>query len=129
MSLTGTVGKDDYANVCVLPAFFDRYYLNQRNAKLNIFGDLSNMYLLYLLRNKEIKKKLTGISRGIRQANISNSDILSLNVPIPPLSLQNQFAEFVEKVEAQKALLQKSLADMEQNYQSLLQKCFKGEIF
>lgn len=87
------------------------------------------MYLLYLLRNKEIKKKLTGISRGIRQANISNSDILSLNVPIPPLSLQNQFAEFVEKVEAQKALLQKSLADMEQNYQSLLQKCFKGEIF
>ena len=129
MSLTGTVGKDDYANVCVLPAFFDRYYLNQRNAKLNIFGYLSNMYLLYLLRNKEIKKILTGISRGIRQANISNSDILSLNVPIPPLSLQNQFAEFVEKVEAQKALLQKSLADMEQNYQSLLQKCFKGEIF
>ena len=40
-----------------------------------------------------------------------------------------ELAEFVEKVEAQKALLQKSLSDMEENYQSLMQKCFKGEIF
>ena len=54
---------------------------------------------------------------------------LELRLKQLPTDLQNQFAEFVQKVEAQKALLQKSLADMEQNYQSLLQKCFKGEIF
>ncbi len=36
MSLTGTVGKDDYGNVCILGNDFDKYYLNQRNAKLEI---------------------------------------------------------------------------------------------
>ena len=36
MSLTGTVGKDDYGNVCILGNDFDEYYLNQRNAKLKL---------------------------------------------------------------------------------------------
>lgn len=129
MSLTGTVGKDDYANVCILPARYPRYYLNQRNAKLEVQGQLDNYYLLYLFRNTEIKKKLTGISRGIRQANISNSDILSLSVPIPPLELQKPLAKLVHQVEAQKFLLQTSLTKLEQNYKSLMQKCFRGEIF
>ena len=129
ISLTGTVGKDDYANVCILPAQYPQYYLNQRNAKLDVFGTLNNCYLLYLFRNKEVKKRLTGISRGIRQANISNSDILNLCVPIPPKSLQEEFSVFVERVEAQKSLLQKSLAELEINYKSLMQKCFRGEVF
>ena len=36
MSLTGTVGKDDYGNVCILGNDYDVYYLNQRNAKLEL---------------------------------------------------------------------------------------------
>ena len=36
MSLTGTVGKDDYGNVCILGDDYEMYYLNQRNAKLEI---------------------------------------------------------------------------------------------
>lgn len=34
ISLTGTVGKEDYGNVCILKDDFEKYYLNQRNAKL-----------------------------------------------------------------------------------------------
>ena len=30
MSLTGTVGKDDYGNVCILGPEYEKYYLNQR---------------------------------------------------------------------------------------------------
>lgn len=63
------------------------------------------------------------------QPNLNTAIMKKYIQILPPSLLQNQFAEFVEKVEAQKALLQKSIADMEQNYQSLLQKCFKGEIF
>jgi type I restriction enzyme S subunit len=36
ISLTGTVGKDDYANVCMLGYDYESYYLNQRNAKLEL---------------------------------------------------------------------------------------------
>ena len=102
MSLTGTVGKDDYGNVCILGNDYDVYYLNQRNAKLELQDTINKYYLSMLLKFEPIKKKLTGISRGIRQANISNKDILNLSVPIPPIELQNQFAAFVEQTDKSK---------------------------
>ena len=40
ISLTGTVGKSDYGNVCIMDDAYNFYYLNQRNAKLEIFGNL-----------------------------------------------------------------------------------------
>ena len=102
MSLTGTVGKDDYGNVCILGNDYDRYYLNQRNAKLELFPTLNKHYLSQILKFPAVKKKLTGISRGVRQANISNKDILNLEIPIPPIDLQNQFAVFVKQVDKSK---------------------------
>ena len=102
MSLTGTVGKDDYGNVCILSNDYEMYYLNQRNAKLEIKEGINKHYLSQLLKFEQIKKKLTGISRGVRQANISNKDILNLVVPIPPIELQNQFADFVASIDKSK---------------------------
>ena len=104
MSLTGTVGKDDYGNVCILGDDYDMYYLNQRNAKLEIKEGIDKYYLSQLLKFEAIKKRLTGISRGVRQANISNKDILNLTVPVPPTELQNQFADFVNQVDKLKLL-------------------------
>lgn len=102
MSLTGTVGKDDYANVCILGSDYNEYYLNQRNAKLSIGETFNKYYFSELLKFSQIKKRLTGISRGVRQANISNNDILTLCVPVPPIELQNQFADFVKQTDKSK---------------------------
>ena len=104
MSLTGTVGKDDYGNVCILGNAFEMYYLNQRNAKLELKDGLDKYYLAELLKFSQVKKKLTGISRGVRQANISNKDILNLVTPIPPMELQQQFANFVAQIDKSKLL-------------------------
>ena len=124
MSLTGTVGKDDYGNVCILGNDYDVYYLNQRNAKLELQDTINKHYLSMLLRFEPIKKKLTGISRGVRQANISNKDILNLSVPIPPIELQNQFAAFVEQTDKSKSAVQQSIAELEELKKSLMQKYF-----
>ena len=102
MSLTGTVGKDDYGNVCILGDDYEMYYLNQRNAKLEIKEGIDKYYLSQLLKFEQIKKRLTGISRGVRQANISNKDILNLVVPVPPMEIQEQFASFVQQVDKSK---------------------------
>ena len=87
----------------------------------------NNIFVLYWF--KFFQKILENQAPESAQKNINLKILRELEIICPPLYLQTQFAEFVEKVEAQKTLLQKSLADMEQNYQSLLQKCFKGEIF
>ena len=124
ISLTGTVGKDDYGNVCILGNAYPMYYLNQRNAKLILDDELNKHYLSELLKFSQIKKKLTGISRGVRQANISNRDILNLVVPIPPIEIQVQFAAFVEQVDKSKFEIQQSLEKLEILKKSLMQQYF-----
>lgn len=124
MSLTGTVGKDDYGNVCILDNEYDAYYLNQRNAKFQIKGNINKYYLSELLKFPQIKKRLTGISRGVRQANISNQDILNLQVPIPNIEKQVQYGEFVHLVNKSKFEVQKSLEKLELLKKSLMQKYF-----
>ena len=111
ISLTGTVGKGDYGNVCILPNTYDLYYLNQRNAKLETNGFCNNIYLKYLFIDKGIKYILTGNSRGVRQANISNNDIYNLPIPVPPISLQTEFANKIKSIEHQKELIKQSIAE------------------
>ena len=129
ISLTGTVGKDDYGNVCIMGDAFPMYYLNQRNAKLDLKNTLDKYYLTYALKVPGIKLKLTGISRGVRQANISNKDIQNLEMPIPPLELQNEFAQFVKQVDKLKFEMGKSLHELEDNFNSLMQRAFNGQLF
>ena len=46
----------------------------------------------------------------------------------PPIELQNQFAQHIEKIEQQKYLAQASLGKSETLFNSLLQRAFKGEL-
>jgi len=62
------------------------------------------------------------------QKNINLDILRNLQVPKPPLPLQNQFAAIVEKVESLKAKSTESLAELENLYGSLSQRAFKGEL-
>ncbi len=124
MSLTGTVGKSDYGNVCILDDTYKEYYLNQRNAKLDIIGEINKFYLSNILKIEAIKDKLTGVSRGVRQANISNKDIETLFIPLPPLPLQQEFADKVEAIERQKSLIQQSIDETQTLFDSRMDYWF-----
>ncbi len=50
------VGKDDYGNVCILGDGYNCYYLNQRNAKLELFQSLNKYYLSQILKFSAVKK-------------------------------------------------------------------------
>ncbi|MGG3955914.1 restriction endonuclease subunit S [Bhargavaea massiliensis] len=63
------------------------------------------------------------------QKNINLKILSELEIPVPPVELQNKFAEIVQKIESQKDLLQKSLEELENNFNSLMQRAFKGELF
>lgn len=92
MSLTGTVGKDDYGNITEVTEEYNKYYLNQRVAKISIKSKKINKeYLKYCLSHQAMKNELIKNNRGVRQANISNSDIYQLVVPVPELNDQDFF--------------------------------------
>lgn len=84
-------------------------------------------YLTYLDSfRKQAELNMTG-SAG--QKRVPVKYIEAYRVPLPSISLQNRFAHFIHRVEAQRALFQQSLAKLELNYKALMQKCFWGEIF
>ena len=112
ISLTGTVGKDDYANICCLGNEYELYYLNQRNAKLTLKETVLPEYITVLLANNSVKAILTNAGQGVRQANISNSDILNLVVPIPDIDRQNTFAKIVKQTDKSKYCKQNHVFSM-----------------
>ena len=63
----------------------------------------------------EQKDYLRGLCRGaIGQANINAKELQAIPIPLPPLALQQQFAEKIQAIEAQKELVKKSIAETQQ---------------
>ncbi len=90
---------------------------------------LNNHYLCFWLNHKGIKEKL--ISEFMSGAAIQRYTLKKINlfkISIPPISLQNQFADRVQAIEKQKEQAQKGLEKAEELFNSLLQKAFKGEL-
>ena len=124
ISLTGTAGKDDYGNICLMDSTYGVYYLNQRNAKIEIKHNFNRFFLMYLFAHPEIKQRLTGKNHGIRQGNILNKDILELDVYVPPIELQNEFADFVKLIDKSKFIVQKQIDDLQELLDSKMDEYF-----
>ena len=90
---------------------------------------INGYYLTFLLNNANFKdrlKKAFGI--GGAQQFLSLSNIKKIEIHFPPIQLQNQFAERVAMIEAQKQQAQLELAKSEELFASLLQRAFNGEL-
>ena len=70
-------------------------------------------------------KKHTGMATI---SHLTGEKLKKIKVPVPPLPLQNQFAEIVQKTETIKEQFEQGLRELENLYGSLSQKAFKGEL-
>lgn len=75
-----------------------------------------------------LQKILEDTAPMAAQKNINLKILRELIVPLPPLELQNQFAERIQLIEAQKQQAQASLEKSEALFNSLLQRAFTGEL-
>lgn len=64
------------------------------------------------------------IQPAVNQASFTTVNFLKLNVPLPPIELQNEFADFVHKVDKSKVAVQKALDETQMLFDSLMQKYF-----
>lgn len=129
ITLTGTVGKDDYGNIAIVSNSYKNWLLNQRVAKINIISDHAvSSYVKAILAYKAIKQRIIGVSRGVRQANIKNEDILSLEIPLPPVELQNKYADIEQCLRAISKRYNVTTGEHDALIASLTQKAFRGEL-
>lgn len=79
-------------------------------------------YLLRVLKTDSMRKKMVG--RGANIQNLNQQILATLDIPLPPLELQNQFAAFVAEVDKSKLAVKQSLEKLETLKKSLMQQYF-----
>ncbi len=90
---------------------------------------LTGRFLEYYLNNKFVKDKIIWMaSAGGAQKFLSLSQLRKLDILLPPITLQNQFAERIAIIEQQKQQAKASLDKSETLFNSLLQRAFNGEL-
>lgn len=125
ITIMGTIGRaavipDDIPlaiNTKHLAAItFDR---QKANPKFMAYSIHSSPYIIKQFASKNHGAIMNGLNLGL---------IKETKLRRPPIELQNQFATFLEKVEAIKARYIQSLTELESLYDSLSQRAFNGEL-
>lgn len=89
-------------------------------------NDLANPYFLSeYLNTKYMKKNFYNMCKNASgQSNINAKELQNIKIYIPPIELQNQFADIVKQIDKQKLKIEKSLEEMQELYESLMEKYF-----
>jgi len=103
---------------------FSEWNINQAIAIFRAKEKVNPKYLLFALMQPEVLKPFLRQAVGIRQLNLSLAQCRDLEIPLSPLSLQSEFAAFVERVDQQKQTVQQSLEKLELMKKVLMQEYF-----
>ncbi|MFD2158331.1 restriction endonuclease subunit S [Rubritalea tangerina] len=114
LSVTPDTHKVSYSGFCI------RYRIESH--------ELTSSYLVHLFRCKSFREYMLSGGRGANIQNINQQILNSLDIPLPPLALQQEFANTVEKIEAQKSRYRTQLAELDTLFLSLQSRAFKGEL-
>ena len=116
MSLTGNVGRVGRFPKEMLPA-----YINQRVCRIkSIDKKLDETYLFHFLNSDIFEREAIYASAGIAQLNLSTNWVADYIIPLPPLSVQK---EIVEKLDKAAAIREKSKALLA-HYDALAESLF-----
>lgn len=95
--------------------------------KIKFTCDANFIYMKYILSKKSIRDKFSSISTGTSGSmyNVSMDKFKSILIPLPPIELQNQFADFVQQTEKTKTIMGQSLEKLETLKKALMQEYFE----
>ncbi|MBS3089626.1 restriction endonuclease subunit S [Candidatus Pacearchaeota archaeon] len=125
VSCSGTIGK-----IAIAPKDVKHGIINQALLKITVDRNkILQIYLKYFLESVTVQRKLFGNAEGSGIKNVASMDVIKkTQIPVPPILLQNKFAELVEKVEKIKEHQQKTTNEINTLFDALMQKAFNGEL-
>lgn len=85
-----------------------------------VLEKINSEYLFYFCQLYNFEK----LNKAVTIPSLTKSDLLNISIPLPPLALQNEFADFVALVDKSKLAIQKSLEELETLKKSLMQEYF-----
>ena len=119
-----------FGNVCRIPNDLKKFAMGQRVITMRGKGGLlNNIFLAQYMQGMAFKIDIDKYKTGSSAQGIRSKELQKILIPIPNIELQNKFADFVKEVDKLKFEMEKSLKELEDNFNSLMQKAFKGELF
>ena len=83
------------------------------------------IYVVKHMNTPYIKQYLANLCKGaVNQANINTKELQKIPICIPPLSLQQLFAQKIEAIQKQKELIKQSIAETEELFNSRMDYYF-----
>lgn len=86
---------------------------------------ISPLFIMFLIRTPSFTKLLISKAKGATMLNLNSNTIANLPIPLPPLSLQQKFAEKIEAIEKQKQIVTVTKRDLETLLASRMQYWFE----
>ena len=116
--------------LAIIPDKAKEGIINQALLKLTLDqSKMRNGFFVFHFTQENFKKTYFDSNRGAGIPNFPPMKVFKQFPFItPPIKLQNQFADRVQAIEAQKTQAQASLVQAEDLFNSLLQRAFKGEL-
>lgn len=119
-----------FGNVCRIPSDLKKFAMGQRVITMQgKDGLLNNVFLAQYMQSMSFKIDIDKYKTGSSAQGIRSKELQKILIPIPTTELQNQFANFVNQIDKLKFEMQESLIQLEDNFNSLMQRAFKGELF
>lgn len=103
-----TIGKMAFVDTSILPA-----NTNQACAIIRL-KEKKNLRFIHSFLTLKLKNDIIQMGKGVAQPNLSLGQLRDFMISFPPLALQQQFAEKIQAIEAQKELVKKSIAETQQ---------------
>ena len=116
----GTIGKVAIIDKLEKPATLNSgvFVLRPKVNNLNV------TYLMHALISDDFKKFIDDIKIGATVPHLNQAALLKYKLVLPPIELQNKFAERIENIEKLKFEIEKSIETAQNLYDSLISKYF-----
>ena len=94
--------------------------------RLNTNTRCNKIFLWKLINHNLYRSRIESVASGSAKSmsNISKERLSKLVFPLPPIGIQEQFADFVKQVDKSKVVVQKALDETQLLFDSLMQEYF-----
>ena len=114
------VGKIAWIYGLVEPTVFEsnmmRFHVDESRLDL--------AYITAFLNSRDIREQIKSRARIANQCSINQGNVADLDIPLPPLALQQEFADFAAEVDKSRFIVQQQIEKLQMLYDSLAQEYF-----
>jgi len=83
---------------CRIPEGFNEFAVGQRLITLQPKDNYNSLMLEFVLNSAEIQRQIMKLATGSAAKGIRSAIFAKIRIPIPPIELQNQFADIVQHI-------------------------------